>query len=414
MDTTTEFQQNQQNHLRSSETANINYVDLMETLEPFSYRDKFKMAKHAMGIELTDGCIGCPWCGLPSKKGFSNAISIESFEKFATEHKRFMTDRGLLLYYRSDPFLWHQGDNRYVDLVKIFDGVRTEMPKEIFTSTSVPAGTEQDIVTFLLYEYEKWSRELLRTSPFRFSVIPDDQPNGNHSRIEQIYQELLARGVQERFINRIKQGNYDISGSNILKIGRAFGREGRDEIKDSVGIACYDGVLLTTSGPCNIGFEAATEKNTSGLVIDKIDPRNAVVNRWVHSSDYLYHSFDNYYPIFLLPYLRQYGPSENGLDDPTALLKSVRRDALTFKFALINLEKVTDQINRRFIYGPAKERVVKFIKGEFTRQFEARKASCQELIRSSDDPQADRVAQHFIHEVEKNIDQLVGIDPRLA
>lgn len=430
---------------RQKERQSAQRADIMEIIEPFNSKERIVIAKNLGAVQMTDGCtVGCAWCGVEAKRGVRTSFSGESYRRFIREFGKYIPKtRTFGLYEASDPFDWVSEDGKgdYGSLVRYF--LENTGSKSIFTSTAVPVGSEISVALFLI-EYinrsvadaQKGRRSL---EGFRFSVTKD-----NKVRISKIMQfikslkripednlkefiELVERS-EEMVEDDVKSnGEKEAMRSRIGRIGYFVHKPDRSD-DDIDGTACQDSLILSPFHARTIRgekvrfggivaslMEAVTLQNSKGERSFRVLPGIMEIPVCVDGFRYMFpYEFTEWTRFPILP-KHAYDVYRDGELIESKVEESVRRDALTFYWAYLNLirwvssmkgEEKVDDPNA----GSCTDADAAFYKdlAKFILEFGKRRKSCTALFDSESDKEAVDVAKRYIQKIEDWIVDLAG------
>lgn len=425
---------------RQKERQLAERVDMMEILEPFSPEERVIIAKNLGAIQMTDGCtVGCPWCGVEAKRGISRAFSFEAYKRFINEFGKYVPNRKGVpfgFYEASDPFDWvsEDGESDYGTLVHFLrDKTRS---KQIFTSTAAPVGTEVSIASFLAsylirnYDRVRQGKRLLED--FRFSVTKD-----NKDRVMKIMQFIKdLRLMPEKYLRNFielrdrseeigwdniepNDKDADIKRGAVRNVGYYVHKPDRGD-SDCAGIACQDSLILSPLYARNIrgrkvqyggittsSMECVTTQNSIGKRRVPVIPGRIMIPKHITNIEYEFpHQFDPKGKSFPILPKHRYNIYEDGKFAGSKNVESVRRDALAFYWAYLNLTDWDIAVKGEEGYDLNLPPDKSFNKSfsmqleEFVSEFRKRKESCIALFDREADEEAVETAKRFIQKIE--------------
>lgn len=399
---------------KTEERNNQAQIELDSILAPFSTNERIILAQNLFGVQLTEGCtVGCSFCGLKALRQTNFAFSFRSLGKFSLEYKPFLK-REMSLYLASDPFDWKDGDYSYTDVESLWD-VQTTVPP--FTSTAIPLATEFTVLRFLeyLYQVDLLARNVKLggwvADDFRFSIT-----EGNQERAEHILEILRQRKVDKSFLEAV-QTNDLTKKDKIVRQGYWIKYPDRDIVNDSVGISCMDGVVFTPAGIKAMVSEICTIANPKGLAEWDIKPGYMRVPRFIHIDDgYSYHGFKTQEQltevlqadvpeIFALLPKAKIIEARDGIITGEKEIDSLRREALTFGLAAINVAHINNSLAKAwkwFRRHPKSLEAISCQLRELERQLSIRINDSRELSSDASDPEAITVAEKLAQMANKN------------
>lgn len=381
-------------------------VDLGEMLASYSHSERLLIAENLGGIQLTDGCtVGCEWCGINALRRTTTAFSFDSIGTFLTE-----TDGHLLaeptLYFASDPFDWNDGDYTYLDLHPM---VSFYLPQRqgSYISTAVPLGSEFSILKFTEALYEAYKACPEQDKPQHREVIRFSLTDRNSERIKHMLRILKERGVSDEFIEHV--AILDHTGDNVVNQGYFIKHPKRDIHKDSIGISCFDGVVISpTTGAKAYSTEVCTQANPQGWVQWDLPPGEMHIPLYKHISpadNPL--QFENGQPVLfhLLP-KTQIMQVREGQVTGTYELNSVGKDALTFALAARNIGYLAEEFQDPELVALFKDYpdMVDLLKQQLRirkHEYEKRKVS---YLQQTQDSKVDQEAVEIADNAGKNVE----------
>lgn len=423
--------------IRQQERRSAERVDMMEIMEPFNPKEKVIIAKNLGSIQMTDGCtVGCPWCGVEAKRGISKAFSLESYKRFVTEFGKYIPNRkgvAFGLYDASDPFDWvsEDGESDYGTLEHfLIDNTRS---RQIITSTAVPIGSEVSITSFLvpylIRNLDRARKGKSLNEYFRFSVTKD-----NRDRVLKIMQFIKdLRFMPDKYLKNFialvdrseeigrddmepNDKNAEIKIGSVGNVGYYAYKPDRGD-SDYAGIACQDSLALVPFHTRNIkgqrvqfggviaySMECVTVHNSIGERRIPVIPGKMMIPKPVVDMEYEYpHEFDPKGKDFPILPKHRYGIYEDGKFVGFKIEESVRRDALAFYWAYLNLTEwdLLFPGEENYNSGLSINGASFFDEmNEFAEEFEKRKNSSTALFEKEPDKEAVNFTKKYIQEIE--------------
>lgn len=245
---------------------------LERKLSEFSENQKRKIFKNLGAMQLTIGCsIGCPDCGLEAEKRVRDYIPAKLATSLFRQYRtQLASKKTRALYYASDP-LDYSFDGK--DYFEIENEYKENAGENLCTITAVPRGKEETVFKSLLEEEGIISgRKINAISVTKF----------NYSRLEKAFKkfsqenaEILPDDFSSEFSEFIKDNPFVRDYYN--EKGRAkrhkLGKQNKDNL-DSIGIGCFNGVLITPEGVYNIQTVPVTPGCPTGQIKTEITPEN--------------------------------------------------------------------------------------------------------------------------------------------
>lgn len=393
----------------------IEHLDLMNLLGKFTEPELKNLTGFVRDIQTTDGCTGgCWWCGYEAKREISQAFSYNSLDSFFRQYGSYLPANAIALYRASDPLSWKDGNHTYTDLVKTFLE-KTNKYTGLSTSTSIPRGTELEALRFLREAYELWENE---GSDFR-QAIRISVNQRNQEIVEAVIVRLKEERVTEEFIQRIER-SYRTKGA-IIYMGDAINNPARDYY-DTVGIACFDGLVITPDGVSAVSMEAVTMESPQGVKMSKIEPGGQAVPVPLDLETYDDPIKGNAwgYKLFNLLPKRRYAVYENGDFKEVVTEESVRRDLLAFAITNRNLSLMPSHLRKLRVREAVKQNPLLLddlvqqldsLSGEFLerRNNYLKRKGDQNGYVDYNDKEAYYAADYFIGEVERELMHVKGI-----
>lgn len=340
-----------QGRRKITERHSQSQVDLEEVLKPYSGREQALLVENLGSLQLTEGCtVGCSFCGISALRSVGNAFSMASLDTFLTKNKSDVNTRSPL-YYASDPFDWVDGNLSYMDIESLWSMRTKKIP---YTSTAVPLGAEFSILQYLEYMYTL-KDDLQDLGGSINSIFRISRYRRNSDRVDHMFEVLRQRGVDDGFLKDIEVN--DLNDDDVVKSGYLIKHPQRDVIKDSVGIACFDGVVVSPQGVDARTIEVCTAQSYQGWDRWSVKPGSLVIPKYLHREPYYYSdglpkSIDDSVQtedprlFALLPKVTVI-ESRGGVTQEREV-DSMRREALMFSFAGRNLLDLVDYTDANF------------------------------------------------------------------
>jgi hypothetical protein len=410
---------------KRAERLSAQEVDMMEIIEQFNPKERIIIAKNLTTWQMSDGCtVNCSFCGLMAKREIERSFSLDSAKKFwGTYGSYFPKDQVKTVYDKSDNFDWLSRDGRHSGADLINEFASSVKDGRLFISTAVPEGSEVSIVRSILDFYQKIGemrqdkeKKLKYFSAFRFSRTKD-----NKDRIDKIIKIAIDMGIPEGFLREVINIDDKIENCSkkekgyIVKVGYLIKHPNREEDgADMYGIKNPKGLCISPSGITSESEEIATLNNRVGLKSVKLVPGSLEIAEHLDLENYK-HVLDkeeNFLPIIPKHTYKVYNDGEfTGIKT----VESVRRDAMAFDFAFINLLNFSDfccsERGRKLLNKSGSRcRFINEIKNDFIPRYEERKRSCLALFPTETDQQAVRIAKKLIGKID---DWLVHMNQRM-
>ncbi|MCX6745407.1 MAG: hypothetical protein NTX00_00105 [Candidatus Parcubacteria bacterium] len=201
-------------------------------------------------IQLTFGCSkGCPFCGFDAVPGVREAIPYPQLANLFKNYGRLLGERTPFLYWASEPSDYKIDDKTYEDVQELAE-------------------------TYAGYQPFISSRETRNQSWIQYLDTK------GKSRIS-------AFGIQDPKIFNLQSLNIEVAGlgkEHFKGLGVSSLTNKIDDMKDRVGIGCYNGLLLTPRGLYNIYQVYISEKFPQGQMVV---PFNGFEERKIKKGDSL-------------------------------------------------------------------------------------------------------------------------------
>jgi len=250
-------------------------VNIEGLIDAFPKIVKPYILKGLHAFQMTDGCTGgCAWCALDVKRKITKGFSIESVVGFIEKHKEQLPDV-LYFYSASDPMdiagYRENGEKYdYSDLLKELLPI-LRPGQEIFTSTSLPLGTDEVAVKTLKVLHDDWKNNGKGKIKyeFRFSVADDDR-----GRVEKIKQRLLLDGIDSNFIEHQFALSENRTNKEIMMVGKFVRHPDRVVgSASSLSILSCDGLRATPDGIETEWMAGVTKSRPYGQFGEMLDPK---------------------------------------------------------------------------------------------------------------------------------------------
>ena len=246
--------ENAQREIESRETPE-QIRQFPEEIQPY-------IVSNILAIELCKGCsVGCAFCAFSTEKGATDHLP---FRDVVWLRNRKSNRRTQVLYYRSDPFDYHdtsEGKERdYSDLMRVF---ALDSP---FTSTAYPKKSRslfQEVpwalsrVSVSLSNKKRLVRDGLFTITEKQSVIPKDSD---------LKRALLIGVGHEKIFNFLAKDQLYPAGRQ-----RSHDKHQDDDFVAS-SIACIDGVVYAPGEVRNTVRMLSSKKYKEGMVDATLTP----------------------------------------------------------------------------------------------------------------------------------------------
>ena len=399
-------------------------VNMMDIIEPFNEKERIIIARNLPQIEMTLGCTGgCPWCAADAPRHVTKAFTFDSFKEFMGKYGKYLPRQPYsALYEATDPFDWMSPDGKfsYTDLVEVF---RESTGNKLFTSTSLPVGTELSFIRFMLTYWTalrgKDSFEEMKKVNY-LSGIRMSQKQDSKERIGKTFEIMQDIGIPKKFIKaaiEIADRENPESSYKFLNVGRFINNPKRSEANgDLFGIYYDDFLRLTHSGIYAGSMETVTVLNDRGLRDIKLTPGLLKIPVSVSAGRYIHPNDDRHFHT-LFPKIR-YKVYENGDYKGIEKVESAGRDILAFDCLLNHLEVISDwcrsEKGRAFFTKRSHRRMAPQdeIRKFLIPKYKERRASCISNFSTETNKEAVGIAQRYIAEADgwvENLNEKLGL-----
>ncbi|HUD20340.1 MAG TPA: hypothetical protein VMR81_07900 [Patescibacteria group bacterium] len=350
-------------------------VDILQMFEAFPEPVRQSLLKGMQHLQFTDGCTGgCPWCSFDVKRKITSGFDFESFTQFATKYAKYLPER-VALYWASDPFdiSGNRQDGTSYDYDDVVSALIPHLRREqkIYTSTTVPKGTEAIVVKLLQHLQDVSKRDITLYNDTSLHTVRFSITDSNKETVYSIKRQLYTLGLDAKYIEGQFRVAKEVNEETIKKLGKFIRHPERQVIsRDSMTVACYDGVLTTPDGLYSIYMDMATKNNPYGYGLKKLDPTDRVqeIPTYRDALNYLSESVAekilNGSEDVVMPAVEiDRKDTHSGESLETVVLPSLRRDALTFFYALTALGLLPESVS------PQAQNSLRYMKTELEKRY---------------------------------------------